>query len=70
MLGFLRVYTDNKQSGTVKLPGSDELNGELATYAKFWTQLALVHSTNARLGKLRNDVLSMMDGVKRHLRKT
>ncbi|MFT6992941.1 MAG: hypothetical protein ACJASL_004942 [Paraglaciecola sp.] len=23
--------------GTVKLPGSDELNGSLTTYAKFWT---------------------------------
>jgi hypothetical protein len=34
--------------GTVKLPGSDELNGDLATYAKVCTQLALPLSTNAR----------------------
>ncbi|MFT6413642.1 MAG: hypothetical protein ACJASI_001760 [Glaciecola sp.] len=40
------------QVGTVKLPNSDEQNHDLAAYAKFWTQLALPHSTNARSRKI------------------
>ncbi|MFT4654049.1 MAG: hypothetical protein ACI82S_001704 [Patiriisocius sp.] len=39
----------NGHNCTVELPNSDEQTDELTTYAKFWTQLALPHSTNARL---------------------
>ena len=39
------------RAGTVKLPNSDERNDDLTTYAKFWTQRALSHSTNARSRK-------------------
>jgi hypothetical protein len=41
----------NELDGTVKLLSSDELNDDLASYAKFWTQLALSHSTKARSRK-------------------
>jgi hypothetical protein len=48
---MIKLDTQIPNEGTVKLPGSDELNGSLTTYVKFWTRLTLLHSTNDLLRK-------------------